>query len=174
MCLESRKRIKYDLQYSFFRATIEHRRRRKLHEKSLLSRHDETWNSISTSIRKRRAKRIYTTLLSWEICCLQILEYFTAIPMQRYYQNLISQVTDLKKEIEDNQALIIALESVDLFRQYKEMSTKEIMESIKSVFQEAGSDLDEATVKSAYQNAIQLAAMPPIRNCPVRSLLVHA
>ena len=122
---------------------------------------------------------VYDTLSSeWFVEKLQDYGMFetnlSTVGIDVYYQNLISQVTDLKKEIEDNQALIIALESVDLFRQYKEMSTKEIMESIKSVFQEAGSDLDEATVKSAYQNAIQLAAMPPIRNCPVRSLLVHA
>ncbi len=76
-----------------------------------------------------------------------------------YYTNLMDQVADLRSEIEDNQTLIIAIGDPELFRQYKEMSTKEVADAIEAAYREAGSDLDEETVQAAYQNAMQQAAM---------------
>ena len=76
-----------------------------------------------------------------------------------YYISLLDQVADLKSEIEDNQTLMIALGDVELFRKFKEMSAKEVADSIEAAYREAGSDLDEETVRAAYQNAMQQAAM---------------
>ena len=39
------------------------------------------------------------------------------------------------------------------------MSEKKVADSIESAYREAGSDLDEETVRTAYQNAMQQAAM---------------
>ena len=76
-----------------------------------------------------------------------------------YYISLLDQVAELRGEIEDNQALIIAIGDIELFRQFKVMSAQEVADSIESAFREAGSDLDEETVRGAYQNAMQQAAM---------------
>ena len=76
-----------------------------------------------------------------------------------YYKSLLDQVADLRSEIEDNQALIVAIGDAALFRQFKEMSAKEVADSIESAYREAGCDLDEETVRAAYQNAMQQAAM---------------
>jgi len=76
-----------------------------------------------------------------------------------YYISLLNQVADLRGEIEDNQSLIIAIGDIELFRQFKEMSAKEVADSIESAYREAGSDCDEITVRTAYQNAMQQAAM---------------
>ena len=76
-----------------------------------------------------------------------------------YYTSLLDQVAELRGEIEDNQDLIIATGDIGLFRQYKEMSAKEIADSIESAFREAGSDLDEETVRTVYQSAMRQAAM---------------
>lgn len=76
-----------------------------------------------------------------------------------YYISLLDQVADMREEIEDNQALIIAAGDIELFRAFKELTTKEIIESIEDTFKEAGIDMDQETVMAAYQNAMQQAAM---------------
>ena len=107
---------------------------------------------------------VYGTLSSeWFIEKLQDYGTFetnlTTLDVDIYYISLLDQVAELKGEIEDNQALIKAIGDMELFRQFKEMSAKEIVDSIESAYREAGSDLDEETVRAAYQNAIQQAAM---------------
>ena len=76
-----------------------------------------------------------------------------------YYISLLDQLAELRGEIEDNQKLIIAIGDIELFRQFKKMSAKEVVDSIESAYREAGSDLDEETVRVAYQNAIKQAPM---------------
>lgn len=83
----------------------------------------------------------------------------TTLGVNIYYMSLLDQVADLRGEIEDNQALIIAIGDIELFRQFKELSAKEVADSIESAYKEAGSDLDEETDRTAYQNAMQQAAM---------------
>jgi hypothetical protein len=107
---------------------------------------------------------VYDTLSSeWFIEKLQDYGTFetklSTLGVDIYYVSLLDQVADLRGEIEDNQALIIAIGDIELFRQFKEMSAKEVADSIESAYREAGSDLDEETVKTAYQNAMQQAAM---------------
>ena len=75
------------------------------------------------------------------------------------YISLMDQVNDLREEIQDNQVLIIALGDAELFRQYKELSEKEIADTIEAAFREAGKDMSEDVVKQAYQNAMRQAAM---------------
>lgn len=40
-----------------------------------------------------------------------------------------------------------------------ELSTKEVIDSIEAAYREAGSDMDELTVMSALQNAMQQVAV---------------
>lgn len=107
---------------------------------------------------------VYDTLSSeWFIEKLQDYGTFetklSTVGVDVYYISLLDQVADLRGEIEDNQALIIAIGDIELFKQFKEMSAKEIVDSIESAYKEVGSDLDEGTVRTAYQNAMQQAAM---------------
>ncbi len=83
----------------------------------------------------------------------------TTVGVDVYYLNLIEQAADLKQEIEDNQALIVKMAKLDLFRKCKEITAAEVAESIKRAFIEAGKGLDESVVMDAYQNAMQQAAM---------------
>lgn len=76
-----------------------------------------------------------------------------------YYISLLDQVNDLREEVQDNQVLIIALGDAELFRQYRELSEKEIADTIEATFREAGKDMSEDVVKQAYQNAMKQAAM---------------
>ena len=66
---------------------------------------------------------------------------------------------DLREEIEDNQVLLTALKDASLYRQYKEMSAREVADSIEAAFREAGIGMDEAVVTAAYQDAMRQAAM---------------
>ena len=68
-------------------------------------------------------------------------------------------MADLREEIEDNQALIIAAGDIDLLRQFKEYTSKDVLDSIEDAFEKAGSEMDEETVRRAYQEAMQQAAM---------------
>ncbi len=107
---------------------------------------------------------VYDTLSSeWFVEKLQDYGMFEAklstLGVDIYYISLLDQVADLRSEIEDNQALIIALGDIERFRQFKEMSAREVADSIELAYREAGSELDEETVIKAYQNAMQQAAM---------------
>ena len=107
---------------------------------------------------------VYDTLSSdWFVEKLQDYGTFetklSTLGVDIYYVSLLDQVADLRNEIEDNQALITAIGNAELFRQFKEISTKEVVDSIESAFREAGVGLDEETVRTAYQNAMQQAAM---------------
>ena len=111
-----------------------------------------------------RWMEVYDTLTSqWFIEKLQDYGTFetslSTAEVDIYYISLLDQVKDCKCEISDNQALLVAIGDADLFRQYKEMSTKEVVDSIEAAYKEAGRDMDEETVRTAFQNAMQQAAM---------------
>lgn len=111
-----------------------------------------------------RWMEVYDTMSSeWFIEKLQDYGTFeTKLSTQEvdiYYISLMDQVADLREEIEDNQALIIASGDINLLRKFRELSTKEIIDSIEDAFKEAGSDMDEESVRTAYENAMQQAAM---------------
>lgn len=76
-----------------------------------------------------------------------------------YYISLMDQVDALREEVHDNQLLIVAIGDEELFRQYQELSEKEIADTIEKAFREAGEGMDEASVKQAYEAAMKQAAM---------------
>ena len=113
-----------------------------------------------------RWMEVYDTLTSqWFIEKLQDYGTFetslSTAEVDAYYISLLDQVKDCRCEIKDNQSLIIAMGDADLFRQYKELSTKEVVDSIEAACREAGRDMhmDESTVMSAFHNAMQQIAM---------------
>lgn len=113
-----------------------------------------------------RWMEVYDTLTSqWFIEKLQDHGTFetslSTAEVDAYYISLLDQVKDCRCEIKDNQSLIIAMGDADLFRQYKELSTKEVVDSIEAAYREAGRDMDmdESTVMSAFHNAMQQVAM---------------
>lgn len=83
----------------------------------------------------------------------------STVAVDIYYLEILQQVSDLKEEIEDNQTLIVAMDDLNLFRQYKELNEKEIADSIRNVFLSAGHGRAKADIMNAYQNAMQAAAM---------------
>ena len=111
-----------------------------------------------------RWMEIFDTLSSqWFIEKLQDYGTFetslSTAEVDAFYISLLDQVKDCRCEIKDNQSLIVAIGDVDLFRQYKELSTKEVVDSIEAAYREAGRDMDESTVMLAFQNAMKQAAM---------------
>ena len=110
--------------------------------------------------------KVYDTLTQqWFIEKLQDYGTFetslSTAEVDAYYISLLNQVKDCRYEITDNQFLVAAIGDADLFRQYKELSTKEVLDSIEAAYKEAGRDMhmDESTVMSAFHNAMQQAAM---------------
>ena len=104
--------------------------------------------------------KVYDTLTQqWFIEKLQDYGTFetplSTTEVDVYYISLMDQVRDCREEITDNQALIIAIGDRDLFQQYKELSTKNVIDSIEAAYREAGKDMDEATVTSTVQSVIQ-------------------
>ena len=107
---------------------------------------------------------VYDTFSSaWFIEKLQDYGMFEAnlstLNVDIYYISLLDQAADLRREIEDNQILIMAMGDMEHFRQYKEMTSWEVADTIESAFREAGGDLDEETVRTAYHETMQLAAI---------------
>ena len=107
---------------------------------------------------------VYDTLSSeWFIEKLQDYGTFetklTTLGVDIYYISLMDQVAELKEEIEDNQALIVAMGDTELFGRFKEMSSKEIADSIEAAYKEAGAGMDGTVIRAAYQEAMRLAAM---------------
>ncbi len=107
---------------------------------------------------------VYDTLSSeWFIEKLQDYGTFetklNTLEVDIYYINLLTQVADLREEIEDNQALLIAMGDMDLFNQFRKLSAAEVTESIKAAYAEAGEGLDESVVNTAYENAMKQVAM---------------
>ena len=84
---------------------------------------------------------------------------FSTEEVDIYYITLLDQVFELKSEIEDNQELIIAFGSPELFRQYKELSIQEVTHTIETAFQEAGKGMDEKTVNAAFKKAMSKVSL---------------
>lgn len=100
---------------------------------------------------------------SWFISKLQDYGAFdtemTTQEIDIYYSSILDQITDLKEDVTDNQKMIVAMEEMERFRAYREMSNKDIVKSIKKAFQDAGKGLDQATVDNACEKALERAAL---------------
>ena len=83
----------------------------------------------------------------------------SSLEVDIYYKSLLEQVVDMRDEIEDNQALIVAVGDAELFKQYKDMSAQQVVDSIEAAYRESGSDFNEKTVKTAYENAMRQMAI---------------
>ena len=76
-----------------------------------------------------------------------------------FYKGLLDQVREEKENVEDNQALIMALGDIGLVHDLQEQTDHEVKETIKAAFENAGAAFDAATVQSAYDNALKMAAI---------------
>ena len=71
----------------------------------------------------------------------------------------MEQVKEERENVEDNQALILALEDIDLLHVLQENSDREVRETIRSAFEDAGAEADMSVVNGAFDNAMKLAAI---------------
>lgn len=76
-----------------------------------------------------------------------------------FYKGFLDQVREEKENIEDNQALILALGNIDLLHALQENSDREVKDTIREAFENAGVETDETVVQGAYDNALKLAAI---------------
>ena len=76
-----------------------------------------------------------------------------------FYKGLLEQVKEERENVEDNQALILALEDIDLLHVLQENSDREVRETIRSAFEDAGAEADMSVVNGAFDNAMKLAAI---------------
>ena len=107
---------------------------------------------------------IYDTLSQkWFVEKLQDYGTFeadlTTIQVDAYYLTLMDQVADLKEEIIDSQALIVAFGDADAYREYQHLSAEQIVDTVEAAFKEAGAGVDEPIVSSAFHNTMQQFAM---------------
>lgn len=107
---------------------------------------------------------VYKTLSDeWMIEKLQDYGIFeTNLPtlgVDVFYKGLLDQVREEMENVEDNQALILALGDIDLVHALQEKTDHEVKETIKTAFENAGSEFDSVAVQTAYDNALKLAAL---------------
>ena len=107
---------------------------------------------------------VYKTLSEdWMIEKLQDYGMFettlNTLGVDVFYKGLIEQVREARENVEDNQALVLALGDIDLLHALNENTDREIRETIKSAFDNAGANSDATVVQGAYDNALRLAAI---------------
>ena len=107
---------------------------------------------------------VYKTLSEdWVIEKLQDYGMFEAnlntLGVDVFYKGLVDQVREERENVEDNQALILALGDIDLLHDLQEYTDREVRETIKAAFDNAGKDSDATIVQDAYDNALKLAAI---------------
>ena len=108
--------------------------------------------------------KVYDTLTSdWFVEKLQDYGTFeknmNTLNVDMYYISLVDQVNELREEIQDNQLLVVAVGDGELLRQYKELSSKEVADTIEAAFKEASDEMDESAIKTLFQDAMRQAAM---------------
>ena len=107
---------------------------------------------------------VYKTLSDeWMIEKLQDYGMFettlNTLGVDVFYKGLLDQVREERENVEDNQALILALGDIDLLHNLQENTDSEVKETIKAAFENAGSEFDPAVVQTAYDNALKLAVI---------------
>lgn len=103
--------------------------------------------------------RIYDTLSSdWFVEKLQDFGMFesrlTTVGVDIYYTMLLEQIADLRQEVEDNQSLIIAVGDIDLLRQLREYSQRDIKETIEKAFSEVLEEAQDPAAEKVFQDAM--------------------
>ena len=76
-----------------------------------------------------------------------------------YYTTLLDQTADLKEEVEDNQAFIIAFGNPEALTTYRQLSSKEVAETVDQAIRDSGADLTNPDIVRTFQNAMQQAAL---------------
>jgi len=107
---------------------------------------------------------VYKTLSEgWVIEKLQDYGMFgttlNTLGVDVFYKSLLDQVREERENVEDNQALILALGDIDLLHTLQENTDREVKETIKAAFEKAGAESDVTVVQSAYDNVLKLAAI---------------
>lgn len=72
---------------------------------------------------------------------------------------LLDQVVIDRKEVEDNQTMILALGDIGVLHSLHEVTAQEIKDTIREAFEEGCSEDDKEAVKSVYEKALKQAAM---------------
>ena len=76
-----------------------------------------------------------------------------------YYCALLEQTADLKEEVENNQAFIIAFGNPEALTKYRHFSTKEVADTVEKAIRDSGADLTNPAIVETFQNAMQQAAL---------------
>ena len=76
-----------------------------------------------------------------------------------YCENLLEQVKDYQEEIVDNQIIIASCENEEVFKKYKEISSKELVSTIRDAYGKAGAGMDMETIRKSYEEALRIAAI---------------
>ena len=76
-----------------------------------------------------------------------------------YWTSLMEQVEDCHETVIDNQLIVSTMGNEDMYRKYQEMTEKDVVDSIRSAFKEAGRGMDDAEVECACDEALKAAAV---------------
>lgn len=107
---------------------------------------------------------VYEKLSSdWCVEKLQDIATFdmdlTTDQVDAYYHTMLDQTADLKEEVEDNQALILAFGTPEALTDYRRLSSKEVTETVEKAIRESGADLTNPAIAQTFRNALQQAAI---------------
>lgn len=107
---------------------------------------------------------VYKTLSEdWVIEKLQDYGMFettlNTLGVDVFYKGLLDQVREERENVVDNQALILALGDIELLHTLQDNTDREVKETIREAFENAGAESDATVIQGAYDNALKLAAI---------------
>ncbi len=107
---------------------------------------------------------IYTTFQSrWFVEKLQDYGMFESnlntLGVDAFCTGLLDQVASERQDVEDNQALILALGDIGLLHSLQEVTTQDIKDTIRKAFEDACGEEDKDVVEAAYEKSLKQAAI---------------
>lgn len=75
-----------------------------------------------------------------------------------FYESLMEQVEDMKRDVEDNMKLITIVDNNELFQALKEYSDQEIIELIQKAIQNVSTEVSNPEFEAACKKAVQAIA----------------
>ena len=137
---------------------------RKFDETYYYNNHEAVGNESPWHLAHDKWTGVYATLSQpWFLEKLEDYGVFDAsmsLPqVDAYCATLMDQVADLREEVEDNQALIMAFGDMPTLRKYKQLTNQEVAREVEAAFRVAGTRMDQTVVAKAFENTMRQVAM---------------
>lgn len=80
------------------------------------------------------------------------------VGVDAFYEGILDQIEDMEQEIEDNQALILAIDDNDLLRSLREYNAQAVIDNIEATIKDVAAEAEDPVFDKAYGKAMQMMA----------------